>query len=145
MEIRYDRYRPIPSGKAHKEGDLPGAGIIYDLSPHLVDQALQLFGWPQAIFGDVWRMREGVKASDYFEMLLYYPEMRVQTESNLHSTRAITFLYTTWHERKFYSAAFRSAGDTVECRSYSLTGKLVPITFTTRWAIAYGNKWRSDP
>jgi scyllo-inositol 2-dehydrogenase (NADP+) len=57
VEIRYDRYRPVASGKAHKEGDLPGAGIIYDLSPHLVDQALQLFGWPQAVFGDVWRMR----------------------------------------------------------------------------------------
>jgi predicted dehydrogenase len=81
VEIRYDRYRPIPSGKAHKEGDLPGAGIIYDLSPHLVDQALQLFGWPKAIFGDVWRMREGVKASDYFEMILYYPEMRVRLKA----------------------------------------------------------------
>ena len=81
VEIRYDRYRPIPSGKAHKEGDLPGAGIIYDLSPHLVDQALQLFGWPKAIFGDVWRMREGVKASDYFEMLLYYPGMRVRLKA----------------------------------------------------------------
>ena len=81
VEIRYDRYRPVPAGKAHKEGDLPGAGIIYDLSPHLVDQALQLFGWPQAIFGDVWRMREGVKASDYFEMLFYYPEMRVRLKA----------------------------------------------------------------
>ena len=33
VEIRYDRYRPSGAGKAHKEGDLPGAGIIYDLSP----------------------------------------------------------------------------------------------------------------
>ena len=81
VEIRYDRYRPIPAGKPHKEGDLPGAGIIYDLSPHLVDQALQLFGWPQALFGDVWRMRENVKASDYFEMLLYYPGMRVRLKA----------------------------------------------------------------
>jgi len=81
VEIRYDRYRPVPAGKPHKEGDLPGAGIIYDLSPHLVDQALQLFGWPQAIFGDVWRMRENVKASDYFEILLYYPSMRVRLKA----------------------------------------------------------------
>ena len=81
VEIRYDRYRPIPAGKPHKEGDLPGAGIIYDLSPHLVDQALQLFGWPQAVFGDIWRMRENVKASDYFEILLYYPTMRVRLKA----------------------------------------------------------------
>jgi len=81
VEIRYDRFRPIPAGKPHKEGDLPGAGIIYDLSPHLVDQALQLFGWPEALFGDVWRMRKTVQASDYFEILLYYPDMRVRLKA----------------------------------------------------------------
>jgi scyllo-inositol 2-dehydrogenase (NADP+) len=78
VEIRYDRYRPAPSGKAHKEGDLPGAGIIYDLSPHIVDQALQLFGWPQALFADIWKMRDEVQANDYFEILLYYPALRVR-------------------------------------------------------------------
>ena len=60
MEIRYDRYRPEFGGKPHKEGGLPGAGIIYDLSPHLVDQALQLFGWPKAVFADLWKMRDDV-------------------------------------------------------------------------------------
>jgi predicted dehydrogenase len=78
VEIRYDRYRPVGVGKPHKEGDLPGAGIIYDLSPHLIDQALQLFGWPQALFADVWKMRDDVKAKDYFEILLYYPKLRVR-------------------------------------------------------------------
>ncbi len=78
VEIRYDRYRPVGAGKAHKEGDLPGAGIIYDLSPHLIDQALQLFGWPQSLFADVWKMREDVKAKDYYEILLYYPQLRVR-------------------------------------------------------------------
>jgi predicted dehydrogenase len=81
VEMRYDRYRPSGVGKAHKEGDLPGAGIIYDLSPHLVDQALQLFGWPKAIFSDVWKMRDDVKADDYFEMLFYYPKLRVRLKA----------------------------------------------------------------
>ena len=81
VEIRYDRYRPVPAGKAHKEGDLPGAGIIYDLSPHLVDQALQLFGWPDALFADVWKMRSEVKAKDYFEILFYYRSMRVRLKA----------------------------------------------------------------
>jgi len=81
VEMRYDRYRPVPAGKPHKEGDLPGAGIIYDLSPHLVDQALQLFGWPRALFADVWKMRSEVKAKDYFEILLYYPSMRVRLKA----------------------------------------------------------------
>jgi len=81
VEIRYDRYRPAGVGKAHKEGDLPGAGIIYDLSPHLIDQALQLFGWPEALSGDVWKMRDDVKANDYFEILLFYPRMRVRLKA----------------------------------------------------------------
>ena len=81
VEIRYDRFRPKYSGKQHKEGDLPGAGIIFDLSPHLVDQSLQLFGWPKSLFADVWKMRDDVKAKDYFEMLLYYDKMRVRLKA----------------------------------------------------------------
>lgn len=81
VEIRYDRYRPSYGGKPHKEGEMPGAGIIYDLSPHLVDQALQLFGWPQSLFADVWKMRNDVQAKDYFELLFYYPSMRVRLKA----------------------------------------------------------------
>jgi len=81
VEIRYDRYRPAYGGKQHKEGELPGAGIIYDLSPHLADQALQLFGWPRALFADVWKMRDDVQAKDYFEILFYYDKMRVRLKA----------------------------------------------------------------
>lgn len=81
VEIRYDRYRPNYGGKPHKEGNLPGAGIIYDLSPHLVDQALQLFGWPKALFADVWKMRDDVVPPDYFEILLYYNKLRVRLKA----------------------------------------------------------------
>jgi len=63
-EIRYDRYRPSFGGKQHKEGNLPGAGNLYDLSPHLVDQAIQLFGFPKALFADIWKMRDDVDAPD---------------------------------------------------------------------------------
>ncbi|HET9431535.1 MAG TPA: Gfo/Idh/MocA family oxidoreductase, partial [Chitinophagaceae bacterium] len=52
VEIRFDRYRPGFGGKAHKEGGLRGAGILHDLGAHMIDQALQLFGWPGAVFAD---------------------------------------------------------------------------------------------
>jgi scyllo-inositol 2-dehydrogenase (NADP+) len=81
VEIRYDRYRPFASGKPHKEGDLPGAGILFDLSPHLVDQAIQLFGFPKAVFADVWKMRDDVTAADYFEILFYYDRLRVRLKA----------------------------------------------------------------
>jgi scyllo-inositol 2-dehydrogenase (NADP+) len=81
VEIRYDRYRPHFGGKPHKEGALPGAGLIYDLSPHVVDQALQLFGWPDALLADIWKMREDVVPPDYFEVLFFYPQLRVRLKA----------------------------------------------------------------
>lgn len=93
VEIRYDRYRPTFGGKPHKEGDMPGAGIIYDLSPHLVDQAIQLFGFPDAVFADVWKMRDDVTAPDYFEILFYYNELRVRLKATC-VARESTYAYT---------------------------------------------------
>lgn len=81
VEIRYDRYRPAISYKWHKETDLPGAGTTYDLGAHLVDQALQLFGQPDAVFADLASMRDGSPVDDYFEMILYYPSFRVRLKS----------------------------------------------------------------
>ena len=57
------------------------APVSYDLSPHLVDQALQLFGWPKALFADVWKMRDNVQANDYFEILFYYDKLRVSLKA----------------------------------------------------------------
>lgn len=81
-EIRYDRYRPEISPKKHKETDLPGAGITYDLGAHLADQALQLFGWPQALFADMMAMRDGSPVDDYVEIILYYPSFRVRLKAS---------------------------------------------------------------
>lgn len=72
-EMRFDRYRPGHSGKDHKEGDKPGAGNLHDLGAHLIDQAIQLFGFPEAVFADIITMRQEMIANDYFEVLLYYP------------------------------------------------------------------------
>lgn len=72
-ELRFDRYRPVHSGKDHKEGDKPGAGNLHDLGAHLIDQAIQLFGFPDAVFADVLTMRNNMIANDYFEILFYYP------------------------------------------------------------------------
>ena len=83
VEMRFDRYRPSFGGKQHKEGSLPGAGSLHDLGAHLVDQALQLFGWPEKLFADVRILRNDVDANDYFEVLLYYPGLRVRLKSTV--------------------------------------------------------------
>lgn len=83
VEFRYDRFRLDPSGKQHKEGTLPGAGNLHDLGAHLIDQCLQLFGWPQALFADIAILRDGVAANDYFEILLFYPRMRARLKASI--------------------------------------------------------------
>ncbi len=92
-EIRYDRYRPVFGGKPHKEGDMPGAGIIYDLSPHLVDQAIQLFGFPNAVFADLIKMRDDVAVPDYFEILFYYDRLRVRLKATCIARESV-YAYT---------------------------------------------------
>ena len=92
VEIRYDRYRPAYGGKQHKEGNMPGAGILYDLSPHLVDQAIQLFGFPKALFADLIKMRDDVAVPDYFEILFYYDKLRVRLKASC-IARESTYAY----------------------------------------------------
>ena len=81
-EIHFDRFKEELSPKPHKEIPGPGAGILNDLSPHLIDQALLLFGMPQSVFADLRITRPGSKVDDYFEILLYYPGLRVRMKSS---------------------------------------------------------------
>lgn len=72
----FDRYRPTVVDR-WRERDQPGSGLWYDLGPHLLDQALQLFGMPEAVFADIALQRDGAMAADYFHVLLRYPKLRV--------------------------------------------------------------------
>ncbi|GHD61481.1 oxidoreductase [Jeongeupia chitinilytica] len=76
FESHFDRFRPQVRQR-WREADVPGAGLWYDLGPHIVDQALQLFGKPDAVFADFNRRRDGALATDYFHVLLRYPKTRV--------------------------------------------------------------------
>ncbi|HEY1017574.1 MAG TPA: Gfo/Idh/MocA family oxidoreductase [Sediminibacterium sp.] len=80
-EFHFDRFKDELSPKAHKETPAPGAGILNDLSPHLIDQALHLFGKPQAVFADIRITRPGSQVDDYFEILLYYPILRIRLKA----------------------------------------------------------------
>jgi scyllo-inositol 2-dehydrogenase (NADP+) len=81
-ELRYDRFKKELSPKVHKETPGPGAGLLYDLGPHLIDEALQLFGKPEAVFADNIIIRPFSKVDDYFEILLYYPRKRVRLKAS---------------------------------------------------------------
>jgi scyllo-inositol 2-dehydrogenase (NADP+) len=79
--ICFDRYSAGLSQKAHKEVPGLGSGNVYDLGPHLIDQALVLFGMPEAVFADFMVTRAASQVEDYFEIRLYYPQHRVRLKS----------------------------------------------------------------
>lgn len=82
-EARYDRFRPFLRPEAWREEQVPGAGILYDLGAHLIDQALQLFGLPQEITAEVLIQRPGGKADDYFDLTLHYPDLRASLHAGM--------------------------------------------------------------
>jgi predicted dehydrogenase len=73
-ESHFDRFRPVVRDRWREK---PGAGVLPDLGPHLIDQALKLFGPPLAVFADVAIQKDGGQAGDYFHLLLRYPRLRV--------------------------------------------------------------------
>jgi predicted dehydrogenase len=72
FEGRWDRYRPVPRENTWKELADEGTGILFDLGPHLVDQALALFGRPSAIIGEVATNRDNSAVDDAFLITLHY-------------------------------------------------------------------------
>lgn len=72
FESYYDRFRPNLRPGAWREKPGPGSGILFDLGPHLVDQALFLFGPPQFVEADVRIERDACVTDDAFDLLLHY-------------------------------------------------------------------------
>jgi scyllo-inositol 2-dehydrogenase (NADP+) len=76
FESHFDRFRPDIKQR-WRESAAPGGGLLYDLGPHMLDQALQLFGPPQRLYADTALLRDGAAAVDYFHLVLHYERLRV--------------------------------------------------------------------
>jgi len=75
FEAHWDRFRPALRD-GWKEAPEAGAGLLLDLGPHLIDQAVQLFGRPEAVTADMAAQRPGSRVDDYFAITLHYGSMR---------------------------------------------------------------------
>ncbi|MFD7368959.1 Gfo/Idh/MocA family oxidoreductase [Nocardiopsis alba] len=65
FESRFERWRPRAKDTWRESGEAEdGAGILYDLGPHLIDQAVNLFGPVVSVYAEVDARREGVRADD---------------------------------------------------------------------------------
>ena len=84
FETNYDRYRPQLRPGAWREKSGPGAGIFFDIAPHLIDHALLLLGMPEAVTADIRIEREGAVADDAFDVALHYPRgLRADLRSSI--------------------------------------------------------------
>ena len=81
LESHFDRFRPTVRNRWREQAG-PGSGILYDLGSHLIDQALVLFGEPDAVYAEVMTQRENGQTDDGFLIILHYGEKRVYLRSN---------------------------------------------------------------
>lgn len=74
--LRWDRWRPEPTDR-WRDQQVPGAGMLYDLGPHLIDQAILLIGKPDWLQASVYAQRPGAVIDDGFELLMAKDRTRV--------------------------------------------------------------------
>ncbi len=81
-ESCFDRYKNFIQPNTWKEATGPGSGLLYNLGPHLIDQAIVFFGKPEAVFADIRKIRDNSTVDDYFEIILYYSNIKVRLHSS---------------------------------------------------------------
>ena len=104
LESRFDRFRPVPRDR-WRENAGPGSGIFWDLGPHLIDQALQLFGEPQEVSANIQALRENGQSDDTFDVTLHYSDRVVKLGSSAFqagATLRFDLQGTKGSFRKFY-------------------------------------------
>ncbi len=77
FESHFDRFKPLPKDASWKEAGHPANGMLMDLGPHLVDQALALFGMPLTVTASVRTDREGSSIEDAFDVCMKYERLTV--------------------------------------------------------------------
>lgn len=99
-ECHMDRFRPVVRER-WREDPGPGAGLWFDLGPHMIDQAIYLFGLPTFVNASFGILRDGGKTDDWAHVQLIYEAQRLRVilhssllvsgggpRSALHGTRA---------------------------------------------------------
>ena len=87
LESTFDRWRPISRAGAWKE-DPGNGGLLLDIGTHIADQAMCLFGSPEAVSANVTRERDGDASNDSFAARLHYADFSVTLAANVLSSLA---------------------------------------------------------
>jgi scyllo-inositol 2-dehydrogenase (NADP+) len=68
LESRFERWRPEVDADRWREAPDPAdaGGVLFDLGPHLIDQALELLGPARSVYAEVRTLRPGAEVDDDF-------------------------------------------------------------------------------
>jgi predicted dehydrogenase len=84
FETRFDRFRlEAKAGAWRERAGQPAAGVLWDLGPHLIDQALVLFGEPQTITSSAFGQRPTSVVDDAFDVCMEYPGLRAMLRARI--------------------------------------------------------------
>jgi predicted dehydrogenase len=72
IDSHFDRFRPVQRPNSWKEDAGRATGNLFDLGPHLVDQAVALFGTPTHVTASVRHERDKTDIDDAADVTLHY-------------------------------------------------------------------------
>jgi predicted dehydrogenase len=75
LESRLERFRPEVRERWRERAG-PGSGVLWDLAPHLIDQAIQLLGYPDFVQASTASQRNGAQTDDWAHVVLGFGERR---------------------------------------------------------------------
>lgn len=82
FESHFDRYRNYIQPDTWKELSVGGTGLLYNLGSHMIDQALVLFGMPEAVTAHLRIMRTGGEVDDWYDVRLHYAGVDVAVKAS---------------------------------------------------------------
>lgn len=83
-ETRFDRFRlEVKPGAWREQAGQAAAGVLWDLGPHLIDQALILFGEPEWLWASAFCQREKAQVDDAFDVYMEYPRVRAMLHARI--------------------------------------------------------------
>ena len=82
FESHFDRFRNFIQVGTWKENADTGTGTLYNLGSHLIDQAVVLFGTPDAVNAEIRILRPGGEVDDCFDIRLSYNYIKVTLKAS---------------------------------------------------------------
>lgn len=82
FESNFNRFRPEVDKDNWRESTKHAGGIFFDLAPHLIDQALDIFGPPIKVLLDIDFIRDEAVNDDYFHLIFKYEKCSVHLNAS---------------------------------------------------------------